>query len=273
MKIILVILFSSFLSLNACADWVNSSGEYNFGPDLTEELACQRAERRAKDNALRKVQGERFISDDMLVCKEQGGNANCDLNRFTWSTINGMITGVRNYKRQTSVIAGNIRTCLISMEVNVQTAQGNYDPSFDLSVHMNEKTFKDGDALLLSLEPSKAMYVNVFQWLPYEKSEKQVSKIFPNQMDRDNQFNSAGTIPTLKGRENYDMTVGFPVGLKTDEKLIDEYLLIVGTVNDINFNEAYSLEDFNQRLLEIPRSKSRLIKRAYMVIKPNPNSY
>lgn len=260
-------LFMAFGAFEVQAEWIKAVGQYSFGPEISEELACRRAERRAKDNALKQRQGERLSSDDLLICKEQNAKANCDLNRFTWSSINGLISGLRHLERKTSVLSGAYRTCTVTLEANVDIAKGKSDPTFDLSVHLNEKTFKEGDLLEIMIEPTKDMYVTIFQWLPYEISNKQVMRIFPNVMDRDNHFVTKGPVPTVQGRKNYDMALAFPDTVSEEERLVDEYLLVVATRHHIQFREAYNLEEFNKRLLEIPRSDSRIIKRAYVIVK------
>lgn len=268
LQIAALVCLISLLAPPAAAEWVQARGEYSFGPEVSEEQACQRAERRAKDQALKTAQGERLSSDDMLVCKEKDSQADCEINRFTWSSINGLIAGLRHIKRENVVLKSPYRTCIVTLEANIEMAKGTPDPGFDLSVQLNEKLFRDGDIMRLMITPSQPMYINVFQWLPYERTERQIMRIFPNVMDRDNRFVTQAPIPSVQGAKNYDMVVGFPQGRHLPDRLVDEYLMIVATVRDISFRDDYTLEEFNKRLLEIPRAQSRLIKRAYMIAKP-----
>ena len=124
-----------------------------------------------------------------------------------------------------------------------------------MTVRLNRKTFRHGESLEVSIAPTQPMYVSVFQWLPYEKSPKQVSRIFPNPFDRENLFQTAGTVPTEKGRRAYEMAIGFPEALMAKKNLVDEYLMIVATRTPIKFRKIYALDEFKTRLLENPQGR------------------
>jgi len=251
----------------AADEWRTAEAERLFGPEMSEEVACRAAERKAKDQALKAVTGERLSSEDLMVCSENNGNAKCDLNQYTWSVIDGDIKGVRNKTVHTEDAIGGYRKCVVSLEVNVGLPKGKADPGFDMAVALNASVYRDGDLLKVAIEPSTPMYVHVFQWLPHETSAQQVSRIFPNPYDLDNKFSGPSSVPTEQGATVYDFEVRFPVGLPRDQRIVDEYLMIVGTREDISFRETYTLEDFNARLLEISRADSRRIKRAYSVVR------
>ncbi len=259
---------AALFAQTARAEWVTAEDEYNFGPELSESEACQKAERRAKEKALKAVTGEKISSEDSLVCSEMKDAADCSLNRFTWSTIDGLIKGVRNKTMETVPGVSGYNKCRVSLQVDVGVAEGNPDPGFDIQVGLNRPTFRDGEALQISLSPSQPMYINVFQYLPYMKAEKQVTRIFPNPYDLEHFFQKKGTVPTDEGAQQYDMSVGFPEGLKNHKDLVDEYLMVLGTRKPITFNGQYSLEEFNARLLEIPRQDRRIVRRAYNVVRP-----
>ena len=261
-------VLAALVSTNALAEWMHGQGEYNFSPDLSENEACQRAERRAKETALKSITGEKLSSEDLLVCSEMKDNAECSLNRFTWSTIDGVIKGIRNNKTETVPSISGYRKCRVTLEVDVGVGSGKPDPSFDMTVRLNQRTFRDGEPLEISINPTQPMHVTVFQWLPYMKADRQVARIFPHQYDERNLFQGQGTIPTKDGRRRYDMRVVFPDDLKHKKDLIDEYLMVVGTRKPVKFRETYTLEEYNARLLEIPLQDRRVIRKAYNVVRP-----
>ena len=266
--IILIVSALALLAVDAGADWISVQDEYNFGPEMSEGEACQKAERRAKEKALKVLKGERISSEDSLVCSEMKDTADCSLNRFTWSTIDGLIKGTRNKKVETLPGISVYRKCRVSLDVNVGVAEGKPDPGFDLQVTLNRPTFRHGEPMQINLSPSQPMYISVFQYLPYMKAEKQITRIFPNPYDKNPLFKKKGTIPTHAGSQQYDMTVGFPEGLKNRKDLVDEYLMVLATRKPISFRGDYSLEEFNARLLEIPRQNRRIVRRAYNVVRP-----
>lgn len=252
----------------ARAEWTRGHGERLFGPEMSEEEACSMAEKKAREDALKKVTGEKLSSEDLMVCSEQSKEASCDLNSITWSTIEGDIKGVRNKTVTTQDGVSGYRVCTVELEADVGIARGKPDPGFDMTVRLNERTFRSGDKLIVSISPSQPMYISVFQWLPYEKGDDQVLRIFPNALDPKNHFESNGTVPTKEGQAAYDMVLEFPKGHPPKRRLVDEYLMIVGTKDKIPFRDSYRLDEFKGRLIEIPRPVSRLVRRGYAVVKP-----
>jgi hypothetical protein len=264
-----IALFSALImfSMDANAEWVSAEADYHFGPDKSETEACQKAERKAKEQALKSVTGEKISSEDNMVCSEMKDDAECTLNRSTWSTIDGLIKGTRNKKTKTVPAVSGYNKCRVSLEVNVGVAEGSPDPSFDIQVKLNRSTFRHGEALKIDLLPTQPMHISVFQYLPYMDVEKQVTRVFPNAYDKKQLFQKAGSVPTYEGRKQYDMLVGFPEGLSKRKDLVDEYLMVLGTKKSIKFRGEYSLEEFNTRLLEIPRHDRRVVRRAYNVVR------
>jgi hypothetical protein len=263
------ITFCAFamFALDAKAEWVSAEDTYNFGPEMSQTEACKKAERRAKEKALKSIAGEKISSEDNMVCSEMKDAADCSLNRFTWSTIDGLIKGTRNKQETSGAGIGAYKQCTVTLEVDIGVAEGSPDPSFDLQVELNRRTFRHGEALKINLNPTQIMHINVFQYLPYMDVEKQVSRIFPNAFDKKQLFQKAGTVPTREGSQQYDMTIGFPEEIEKRKNLVDEYLMILGTKKPIKFRGEYSLEEFNARLLEIPRQDRRIVRRAYNVVR------
>jgi hypothetical protein len=253
-------------SIAAQGEWVKGEAEIRFGPDLTENEACKRASQKAQQIAMRAISGEMIFADEAQVCGETVDSSDCSLNQFTWSTINGVITGVRNEEQKTVTIQDGYRSCAVSLEANVQVGSGKPDPSFDMTVRLNRLLFRHGEAMEITIEPTQPMYINVFQWFPYDDSGQAVLRFFPNIFDRNSKFLESNTIPTINARALYDVRIVFPKNVKKYNRA-DEYLMIIGTREKIKFRETYTLNEFKARLLEIPRHDSREVKKAYTVVK------
>lgn len=264
-----VILFLSVLALGsppAAAEWVAVSAEQIFGTETAEAEACRAAEGKAKEDAIRKVTGERLASEDLMVCSERADQAECVLHRSTWSMVDGDITGLRNRHSVTEPagIAG-FRRCITRLEAEVTIAKGQPDPAFDLGVSLNQALFRPGESLSIALTPSQPMHVAAFQWLPYESGEREVTRVFPNPLDQATAIATPATIPTAPGKRRYDLRLSFPDGQPASRRLVDEYLLVVATKKPVAFRDNYRLEELKARLMEIPRSEARLVKRGYSV--------
>ena len=262
------ILCTLFLfSFDAKSEWVLAEYTFNFGPDMSQTEACSKAERRAKIRALKSVSGENISSEDNMVCSEIKDEAECSMNRYTWSGIDGLITGIRNRTENVGPGIEGYKQCRVTIEVNVGVPEGNPDPSFDLAVKINHFTFRQGESLKVNISPTQPMYINVFQYLPYMDMDKQVTRIFPNLYDKGQLFQKAGSVPTLEGEKRYVLSVDFPKDLNNPKDLVDEYLMVLGTKKVISFRDEYSLEEFNARLSEIPRRDRRVVKKAYNVVR------
>ena len=91
MRFLVFIIFCyGFYIIEANAKDYNGFGEYRFGPNVAESIACDLAFERAKKNALSNALGEKLFSQDFMRCSESD-NAECELNKTIISTINGRI--------------------------------------------------------------------------------------------------------------------------------------------------------------------------------------
>jgi len=238
--------------ISASAEWVRAKGEYIFPPAMSEADACQQADGRARADAIRQVTGETLSSEETMRCTEQGDEAECAKNSTTWTLVGGEIRSTRDRHAGTTIEVDVYRKCTVSFDADVHVAEGKPDPNFDVGVTLNNMVYRDGENLTVTLKPSQAMAVQIFQWLPYEKGDAQVARIFPSPFDNLARIEKPITIPTEAGSRRYEIKVGFPVGQPPVRKMVDEYLMVVATRKPIAFRDTYSLDDFNRVVAEIP---------------------
>jgi hypothetical protein len=255
------------LPASASAEWVRAEAEYKFLPIMSEEDACLRADERAKADAIRQVTGEVLSSEEFLQCTEQGDEVECTRNSTIWTSVGGEILSFRNRQSQTSTVIDDIRKCLVSFEADVHVAEGKPDPNFDVDVKLNNPTYRDGENLVVTLNPSQPMSVQIFQWLPYEKGDIQVGRIFPNQFDSADRIIKPVTIPTEAGAKRYDLKVSFPTGRPANRKWVDEYLMVVATKKPMALSDSYTLEEFKRKITEIPLGDRRIVRRLYKIVR------
>ena len=252
---------------SASAEWVRATGSYIFPPVMAETEACQQAESRARAEAVRQVTGETLSAEEAMRCTEHGDEVECARNATVWTMVGGEIRSTRDRKVETTVEVETIRKCTVSFEADVHVAEGKPDPNFDIGVILNNTVYRDGETLSLSLKPSQAMSVQIFQWLPYEKGDTQVGRIFPNPFDAAERIAKPITIPTETGGKRYDLKVSFPAGQPAGRKMVDEYLMVVATRKPVAFRDSYSLDDFNRVIAEIPLGDRRIQKRLYNIVR------
>lgn len=267
-KLLATVFFLILFSIDtASADWARGVGEHIYGPDTAENIACDYAEQKAIKHALQVVAGERVKDEDLLICQEQFHTASCRLNKMTLSITDGIVRATKEKTREISRDKTGFRRCTITINADIIVAPGKPDPSFDFTVSLNQKAFRDGDTLRIGIKVNQPMFLNVFQWLPYEKKLPKVLRLFPNKLDLKNHFIHEETIPTAKNSKNYRLDVRFPNSLDADINYADEYLIVVGTRKPTLFKQTYSLEEFKERLIEIPRSERRHITKAYSILR------
>ncbi|CUW41233.1 conserved protein of unknown function [Magnetospirillum sp. XM-1] len=266
-KSVLIIGLIALPPQSASAEWVRASGSYIFPPVMTEAEACQQAETRARADAVRQVTGETLSSEEAMRCTEQGDEAECARNSTVWTMVGGDIRSIRDRKVETMVEVETFRKCVVSFEADVHVAEGRPDPNFDVGVALNNTVYRDGENLNVTLKPSQPMAVQIFQWLPYEKGDTQVGRIFPNQFDAADRIAKSVTIPTEAGAKRYDLKVSFPSGQPSSRKMVDEYLMVVATKKPMVLRDSYSLDDFNRVVAEIPQGDRRIVRRLYNIVR------
>ena len=267
MKFVIALMFLVLGAQDLSAEWVVGKGEFLFGPNTTENTACEKAEKKAKQNAIRAVSGERVKTEDLMACQYQKGNSDCIVNELIWTKSYGLVQDIREKKRVIAKEPGGFQKCIVSLEADVIVSEGQPDPSFDMTVSLNQRVFKDGEEIKISVEMTQPMFLSIFQWLPYGGSTEQVSRLFPNNFDPARLFKNKTTIPTSKNKNQYGLEVHFPKALLDSRKYADEYLIVLGTRRPVTFRDTYSIESFNRRLSEIPQSQRREIRKAYNVFK------
>jgi hypothetical protein len=249
------------------AEWVSASAYYMFPPSVTEEDACRQADSRARADAVRRVSGETLQAEEALRCTEQGDETECARNSTTWTMVGGFIRGTRSYRSETTLEVGAIRKCSVSFEADVFVADGKPDPNFDVGVSLNGSVFRDGEKLVVSVTPSQPMHVQIFQWLPYETGDGQVGRVFPNSFDSVDLMTKPFTVPSEAGAKRYELKVSYPTGRQSRRGMVDEYLMVVATKKPVSFRDAYSLDDFNRVVAEIPQNERRFARRLYNVVR------
>ena len=239
-------------------EWVHGKGDYVIHSEITEAEACRKAESRAKLNAVQSFSGEYVSSDSFMSCKEQGDTVDCPIHTFTWSMLDGLISGVRNRTIRTTENLQDQRVCRVVLEARVTSRSEPSDPNFDVRVDLSTSLLRDGDPLIITVDPTKEMYVNIL----IEDHENKLTLIFPNEFDRESKVTGRTPIP-IGGK--YSLVARFPSQLSGNK--VDEVVHILTTPDKLALLEEYSIEDFNLKLLEIPNNKKRYVRKAYRLVR------
>jgi len=265
-RAILLAWVSVFSVAVANAQAIRTSGEFLFGPEMSQNEACEAASARAKEEAIRQVYRESFSALQQDSCREsvrRVDSQQCFYNSFAWSSIDGEIRGAKQLDRKIEKVSGATR-CTVELEVDVVRPEPP-DVNFFFEANVEPLIVRPGDALSFSVVPAGPMYLAIFGWTPDPVSGKgQVVRLFPNDFDKDPLVKNKFNLPSAQGRAQYEFKVEWDRRTKRD--FIDEYLIFVATKSLITWLPEYGFDSFGARLREIPQSSKRVLKRSYRIV-------
>lgn len=214
-------------------------GEYAFGPDVSENTACKKAEDRAKLDAIRNVLGEEVVSQSSMQCKEDNG---CKLDVDVWSLSDAHLRKTKVSDREVFDKLGT-KVCKVTINAQVSSER----PFADL--HIDSKfSYKDGEQMSMQINSTDKGNLNIFH-----VEGNKASRIFPNAFQNTSMIEKTISIPT----HQYSMTV--------KASKFDESLVFVLTKNNEKFLESYDLTELNNKLTSIPVKERKIVRRNLVI--------
>ena len=264
LSFIFIIFNFEFYATKANAKDYSGTGKYRFGPNIAESTACDLAFERAKKNALSNALDEYLFSQDFMHCSESD-NAECELNKTIISTINGRIKKIKKQQRTLTKQEGS-SICIYEIICDIAKPKKQKDANFHFDLMLNKKIFRNDEKFTIDIEPNMKMFVNIFQWNPYVSEESNITKIFPNKYESNNEIEKKKKrkIPNIKS--GYSFKVKYPADTQ-NKKYVDEYLIVVATKKDNEFMDNYKFKKFQVIISEIPNDEFRMEKINYEILK------
>jgi len=226
------------LAFNANA--ATGIGEYRFGPETTENMACEIAEDRAQQDALIKFNGE-FIE---AVIEEKCLSEECRFNQQTFNKIEGYIKKLKA-KRQITTEMG-YKVCVVTINAEIDRLKNEIkfliDGSFD---------YKDGEVIQFRGLTSNSGTVYVYNY--YDGKYTRVSQRKVATQNRE------FVVPS----EAYRMKAVLPNG----EVQSKELLLFLFVNQDVSMKDSYTEMEMKLALSQIPASNRRVITRYINILR------
>ena len=233
-------LLSSLIVTNAFA--VTGIGEYRYGPDTAENLACELAEERAKEDAIIKYVGQSVEAQ----IKEECMREKCVFHRDTFSELNGYIKSLTKKEIEKQLFPG-YSACVVTIEAEVaginNTIIFQVDGKFDVR-HEEEMTFK-----LVSNRPGKIGMFNYYGNKYYKIQEAK--------------FASQRTEIVLP----YDKTKKLVALLPQGQTQSKELVTFLFSEKDIVFKNEYSSLEMKNLIASIPPMNRKVINRYVNIVK------
>lgn len=230
----------AFTLSNAFA--VQGVGEYFYGPDMAENIACQIAEDYAQTDAIRNFLGEDYESNTSEVCY----NTECILSRDTVATVNGTIKKVNKKQSEKIVEQGKI-ICRVTIDAEVEKINNN----IYFNAWTEQPYFKHGESANFFVTANKVGYVYVFNYHSnryYNILQKKISQtgVELNLADQKQKI-----IPRV------------PEGRYVSK----EKMVFVFTELDIKPKQSYNDFEMNSYIRSLPIDKRKIISRVAQIVR------
>ena len=197
-----------------------------------------------------------------MRCSESD-NAECELNKTIISTINGRIKKIKKQQRTLTKQEGS-SICIYEIICDIVKPKKQKDANFHFNLTLNKKIFRNDEKFTIDIEPNMKMFVNIFQWNPYISEGVNLTRIFPNKYESNNEIEKKRKIPDIKS--GYSFIVEYP-SEKQNKKYVDEYLIVLATKKDNDFMDNYKFKKFQEIISEIPNDEFRIGKINYEIRK------
>jgi hypothetical protein len=217
----------------AHAERVQGTGEYSFGPDTAENIACRLAEENAKQNAIKNFVGELIESAQNENCKDE----KCTMLSTLYTEVSGQIKTI--YKRDKQVYPSRDRqVCEVDLDVEVEKITST------IKFHVDGKNqLKVGERFVFQAVSGLTGTVGVFNLV-----DKQYQLVYT---DKVLEINKQVQIPSAR----YKMQAELPIGKSHSNEL----LVFLFTDKNLTFKSQYSTMEFDSLIKDIPFSNRKIV--------------
>ena len=216
----------------ANAEVIRGEGEYRFGPDTAENVACRIAEDRAKQNAIQNFIGEYIEHQTNEVCRDQ----TCTTFKSFFSETSGEIKRIVN---KNSIVAPEKGYSVCIVEVDAEIVRVKNSIKFTVK---GESEFSHGDRFSLSAISNRSGKFAVYNLI-----DESYRLVYEGKITR---TNSEFTIPKANKFQAL-----LPVGRQQSK----EMLVFVFTEKDLTFQPRYSKIEFEQMVNELSFTSRKLV--------------
>lgn len=234
------LILASLISTNAFA--VTGVGEYRYGPDTTENFACELAEERARDDAVVQYVGQLVEAQIKEVCTRN----DCVFHRDTFSEFSGHIRKVKNKTVEKKVFDG-YSSCIVTIEADVSKVNntirfevtGNFDLRHEDGVQYTVVSNKTGKLAIFNYRGNR--YVKIHEVNIASKNRQVV-------------------LP-------YDNTKRFVARVPEGKKESKELLTFIFTETDVEYRNDYSSFEMKNMIASIAPSDRKVINRYVNIVR------
>ena len=255
--------FFVFVISSSCyGEWVKSSGSFFIDRQTSRSEACENALEQTKQNALKKILGEKLDHNQLEICTDNQETSRCTLYQNTFNYIEGGFISETRNKKETIIDGNPEKECQISLEAFVEKYKEKPDYNFTLSAQLDQKPrVYEGHTLEISGQVSQEAFISILGWYP-DVDKGNYHKIFPNKHSKNNLVKEFFNIPN---KNKYKLKTKFPNNFFKDETY--EFFVIVASKKKLVILEKEKVIDFKKRLSILGRSNWDMKKIGYTIMR------
>jgi len=210
-------------------------GEYRFGPETTENFACEVAKDIAKRNAISNILGEKID----VVIEENCFNNNCNLHQQTFNSYEGNLKKIEVKQKYVGEEIG-YRYCKITVQAEVEQLRN--DINFTVSGNFSYKLNEHVNFQLVTNTPGKVVLFNFYDGKFFRVYEQSLSNT-----------NIEQTLPST-GKK-------LVATLNHNQRQSKEILLFLFHDGSRNIKSEYTASEMENLIVSIPSDSRRIVKR------------
>lgn len=227
----LAALSFALLTTLANAETVTGEGEYRFGPETAENVACNIAEERAIQNAIENFVGEFIEHQVNEVCKDE----KCTMFRSFYSEVGGEVKKIID-KNRIVVPDRKHSVCIVTVKADVEKINN----PIQLTIQ-SDTEFRDGESFNVKAASNRKGAIVLFNLV--DDKYKFLSHTTLHK-DRESVLPKEGKLQAL-----------LPVG-KSQSK---ELLVFLFTTQELTLRKQYSKIEFEQMVKELPFTTRKIV--------------
>jgi hypothetical protein len=228
------------ISITSYAAVIEGTGEYRFGPETSENVACSIAEQRAKENVIANFMGEIIEHSTNEICKD----THCTTYRSMFLETTGQIKRLIDRK---SIVAPDNRASVCIVDLKAEVTRLDNPIQFTVKA---ENKFKHGDKFSISVVSNRTGHYAIVNLIDDTYNVIHTGVI--------NKKNSEIVIPE-KGKLHALLSPG--------QLQSQELLIVLFTEKQLTYKQRYSKIEFESMVKDMSFTTRKLVNHSIQIVR------
>lgn len=186
---------------------VEGSGEYGFGPNISEQRACDLAQEQMVSDAARSHFGERIEVDEAQICSSAKAKASvvaCDLDQRMFFSLDENISLIDIEISETKVDYPQETknySCKATGIVRFQYSVSSIDRNWITSLAADSTLLREDKRLVFTATSSEAGFHYIFE----DQGRLGFNLLYPNELDVSRKVSSDFSVPSSSAKRSYSL--------------------------------------------------------------------